>query len=67
MFEDYLNRVFDEYGVAYIGLDDAYPGWYEMRDAILMFKNKIKVEGESESESESKSESEVLFTGSDSD
>ena len=67
-----MSHAFDEYGVAYIGLDDEFPGWYDMTDAILMFLKKIKVEGESESESEvvsfsDTSDEEIIITDSDSD
>ena len=58
-FNESNREVLQEYGTVFIGLDDAYPGFFEMKELVLEFinifindsDNEINNDGDSDSDS----------------
>ena len=65
---DELERIFTinnrevmrEYGTAFIGLEDAYPGFFEMKELVLEFINIFKNDNEINNDSDSDSDSDIF-------
>ena len=60
-FNESNKEVLREYGTVFIGLDDAYPGFYEMRELVLefiiIFKNDSDNDNDNEINNDSDSDS----------
>ena len=65
---DELERIFKinnrevmrEYGTVFIGLDDAYPGFFEMKELVLEFINIFKNDSDNEINIDSDSDSDIF-------
>ena len=65
---DELERIFTinnrevmrEYGTVFIGLDDAYPGFFEMKELVLEFINIFKNDSDNEINIDSDSDSDIF-------
>ena len=57
-----------EYGTVFIGIDDAYPGFYEMKELVLEFINIFKNVNNNDNDNDSDNDSESeIDSDSDSD
>ena len=73
-FNESNREVLQEYGTVFIGLDDAYPGFFEMKELVLEFINIFKNDNDNDNEINNDSNSEIecnwlviTFSESDSD
>ena len=49
-FNESNREVLREYGTVFIGLDDAYPGFFEMKELVLEFINIFKNDNDNDNE-----------------
>ena len=46
------RRVMQEYGTVFIWLEDAYPGFYEMKELVLEFINIFKSDNDNDNDND---------------